>query len=140
MGAGTEALGAGAAAGLGAGASVTSEVSPGTELDRVRCARVFGRRPDDIDAAANAANASSSSSGSGSFTAAVDIDALEAHYLAGGRVDRVVGALISADKATIDLAFNQAAFHALFFTDYYLGREDDVDAFTSLLLADREDE
>lgn len=39
----------------------------------------------------------------------LDIDALEAHYLAGGRVDRVVGALISADKASIELAFNQAA-------------------------------
>jgi len=39
----------------------------------------------------------------------LNIDALEAHYLAGGRVDRVVGALISADKANIDLAFNQAA-------------------------------
>jgi len=34
---------------------------------------------------------------------------LESHYLAGGRVDRVVGALISADKANIDLPFNQAA-------------------------------
>ena len=34
---------------------------------------------------------------------------LEAHYLAGGRVDRVVTALISADKANIDLSFNQAA-------------------------------
>jgi uncharacterized protein YqfA (UPF0365 family) len=39
----------------------------------------------------------------------LDIDALEAHYMAGGRVDRVVGALISADKASIELAFNQAA-------------------------------
>ncbi len=34
---------------------------------------------------------------------------LEAHYLAGGRVDRVVTALISADKANIELSFNQAA-------------------------------
>ena len=34
----------------------------------------------------------------------LDINALEAHYLAGGRVDRVVGALISADKASIELA------------------------------------
>ena len=34
----------------------------------------------------------------------LDINALEAHYLAGGRVDRVVGALISADKARIELA------------------------------------
>ena len=34
---------------------------------------------------------------------------LEAHYLAGGAVDRVVRALISADKANIDLSFQQAA-------------------------------
>jgi len=39
----------------------------------------------------------------------ISIDQLESHYLAGGRVDRVVGALISADKANISLAFNQAA-------------------------------
>jgi uncharacterized protein YqfA (UPF0365 family) len=39
----------------------------------------------------------------------IGIDQLESHYLAGGRVDRVVGALISADKANIELAFNQAA-------------------------------
>jgi uncharacterized protein YqfA (UPF0365 family) len=39
----------------------------------------------------------------------LDINLLEAHYLAGGRVDRVVGALISADKANIELGFNQAA-------------------------------
>jgi len=39
----------------------------------------------------------------------IDINQLESHYLAGGRVDRVVGALISADKANIELAFNQAA-------------------------------
>ena len=39
----------------------------------------------------------------------LDINELEAHYLAGGRVDRVVGALISADKASIDLSFTQAA-------------------------------
>jgi uncharacterized protein YqfA (UPF0365 family) len=39
----------------------------------------------------------------------LDTNSLEAHYLAGGRVDRVVGALISADKANIDLTFNQAA-------------------------------
>jgi uncharacterized protein YqfA (UPF0365 family) len=34
---------------------------------------------------------------------------LEAHYLAGGDVERVVNALISADKATIELPFRQAA-------------------------------
>ena len=39
----------------------------------------------------------------------VDTDKLEAHYLAGGHVDRVVNALISADKANIGLTFQQAA-------------------------------
>jgi len=34
---------------------------------------------------------------------------LEAHYLAGGHVDRVVKALISADKANLGLPFQQAA-------------------------------
>ena len=34
---------------------------------------------------------------------------LEAHYLAGGTVDRVVRALISADKADIELVFQRAA-------------------------------
>lgn len=34
---------------------------------------------------------------------------LEAHYLAGGHVDRVVKALISADKANLGLPFEQAA-------------------------------
>jgi len=38
----------------------------------------------------------------------LDVNALEAHYLAGGNVHRVVGALISADKASIELGFNQA--------------------------------
>jgi uncharacterized protein YqfA (UPF0365 family) len=35
-------------------------------------------------------------------------DALEAHYLAGGHVARVVHALVSASKANIDLSFNMA--------------------------------
>ncbi len=35
--------------------------------------------------------------------------ALEAHYLAGGHVDRVVKALISADKANLGLTFERAA-------------------------------
>ncbi|TKG95540.1 UPF0365 family protein [Puteibacter caeruleilacunae] len=35
-------------------------------------------------------------------------DALEAHYLAGGRVANVVHALVSAEKANIDLGFNMA--------------------------------
>ncbi|MBX6362379.1 MAG: flotillin-like protein FloA [Gemmatimonadetes bacterium] len=34
---------------------------------------------------------------------------LESHYLAGGRVDKVVNALISADKAELALPFQQAA-------------------------------
>ncbi len=39
----------------------------------------------------------------------VPVDALEAHYLAGGTVDRVVFALISAQKAGINLTFARAA-------------------------------
>lgn len=39
----------------------------------------------------------------------LSIDQLEAHYLAGGQVDRVVKALISADKANMKLSFEQAA-------------------------------
>jgi uncharacterized protein YqfA (UPF0365 family) len=35
-------------------------------------------------------------------------DALEAHYLAGGHVEKVVHALVSAAKANIDLTFNMA--------------------------------
>ncbi|ADL12154.1 flotillin-like protein FloA [Acetohalobium arabaticum] len=37
------------------------------------------------------------------------IDRLEAHYLAGGNVDRVVDALIAAERADIDLTFERAA-------------------------------
>lgn len=42
--------------------------------------------------------------------AGIDIptDSLESHFLAGGNVSRVVQALIAADKANIDLAFNRA--------------------------------
>ena len=36
-------------------------------------------------------------------------DSLESHYLAGGKVSRVVQALIAADKANIELEFNRAA-------------------------------
>lgn len=36
-------------------------------------------------------------------------DKLEAHYLAGGNVDRVVNALIAAQRAQIDLGFERAA-------------------------------
>jgi len=39
----------------------------------------------------------------------VDTNKLEAHYLAGGNVQRVVNALISADKANIKLSFERAA-------------------------------
>lgn len=39
----------------------------------------------------------------------VDIPKLEAHYLAGGNVPKVVNALISATKANIDLSFDRAA-------------------------------
>jgi uncharacterized protein YqfA (UPF0365 family) len=40
---------------------------------------------------------------------ALSIDDLEAHFLAGGDVVRVVNALISADKANIDMPFKRAA-------------------------------
>ncbi len=39
----------------------------------------------------------------------VSSNTLEAHYLAGGRVQRVINALISADKANIPLTFEKAA-------------------------------
>ena len=39
----------------------------------------------------------------------VSIDKLEAHYLAGGNVDRVVDALIAAHRAQINLTFERAA-------------------------------
>ncbi|MFN3325618.1 MAG: flotillin-like protein FloA [Bryobacteraceae bacterium] len=39
----------------------------------------------------------------------ISIDDLEAHYLAGGNVTRVVNALISADKANIAMSFQRAA-------------------------------
>lgn len=35
-------------------------------------------------------------------------DGLEAHYLAGGHIERVVHALVSANKASIDLSFQMA--------------------------------
>lgn len=38
----------------------------------------------------------------------LDVSQLEAHYLAGGHVKRVVNSLISADKAKIDLDFERA--------------------------------
>jgi uncharacterized protein YqfA (UPF0365 family) len=38
----------------------------------------------------------------------LDAPQLEAHYLAGGHVQKVVNALISADKAAIDLSFERA--------------------------------
>jgi uncharacterized protein YqfA (UPF0365 family) len=39
----------------------------------------------------------------------VEQDQLEAHFLAGGHVDRVVDALIAADKAKLNLPFDRAA-------------------------------
>ena len=39
----------------------------------------------------------------------IDIGKLEAHYLAGGNVHKVVMALISADKANLGLTFERAA-------------------------------
>ncbi len=39
----------------------------------------------------------------------ISADDLEAHYLAGGNVTRVVNALISADKANIEMPFKRAA-------------------------------
>lgn len=39
----------------------------------------------------------------------IDTDTLESHYLAGGNVERVVKALISADKAGLGLKFQQTA-------------------------------
>lgn len=39
----------------------------------------------------------------------VNVNQLEAHYLAGGNVDRVVNALIAAQRADIDLTFERAA-------------------------------
>lgn len=38
----------------------------------------------------------------------VDSDSLEAHYLAGGNVERVIDALVAADKANIDLSLQRA--------------------------------
>lgn len=39
----------------------------------------------------------------------VPVDQLESHYLAGGRVEALVNALISADKANMNLTFQRAA-------------------------------
>ena len=39
----------------------------------------------------------------------IQIDELEAHYLAGGNINTVVDALIAAQRANIDLSFKQAA-------------------------------
>ncbi len=39
----------------------------------------------------------------------LDIDELEAHYLAGGNINAVIDALIAAERANIDLNFGQAA-------------------------------
>ena len=39
----------------------------------------------------------------------LNVNQLEAHYLAGGNVDNVVNALIAAHRADIDLQFERAA-------------------------------
>ena len=39
----------------------------------------------------------------------MSINQLESHYLAGGNVDRVVNALIAAQRANIPLVFERAA-------------------------------
>lgn len=39
----------------------------------------------------------------------LDLDDLEAHYLAGGNINAVIDALIAAERANIDLNFDQAA-------------------------------
>ncbi len=39
----------------------------------------------------------------------IDLGKLEAHYLAGGNVNNVINALISANKANLDLSFERAA-------------------------------
>ena len=44
----------------------------------------------------------------------VNVDQLEAHYLAGGDVDRVVDALIAAERAAIPLTFERAAIPLTF--------------------------
>jgi len=49
----------------------------------------------------------------------LSISDLEAHYLAGGNVERVARALISADKANIDLEFQRAAAIDLAGRDVY---------------------
>ena len=41
----------------------------------------------------------------------VSIDKMEAHYLAGGNIDRVINALIAAQRADIDLVFEQRGSH-----------------------------
>ena len=38
----------------------------------------------------------------------ISVNDLEAHYLAGGNVERVVNALISADKAELEITFARA--------------------------------
>ena len=40
---------------------------------------------------------------------AIDTDQLETHYLAGGNVDRVINALIAAERARIDLTYKMGA-------------------------------
>jgi uncharacterized protein YqfA (UPF0365 family) len=56
----------------------------------------------------------------------VDPQQLEAHYLAGGQVQKVVNALISADKANIDLTFERATAIDLAGRDVFLAVQTSV--------------
>lgn len=56
----------------------------------------------------------------------VDAQQLEAHYLAGGQVQKVVNALISADKANIDLTFERATAIDLAGRDVFLAVQTSV--------------
>ena len=55
----------------------------------------------------------------------VSIDKMEAHYLAGGNIDRVINALIAAQRADIDLVFERAAAIDLAGRDVLAGRADE---------------
>ena len=45
------------------------------------------------------------------------VNQLEAHYLAGGNVDNVVNALIAAERAGIELSFEQAVWNRIYLRD-----------------------
>ena len=54
---------------------------------------------------------------------AITRDELEAHYLAGGHVERVVHALVSASKANIDLGFQMATAYSLWHPVKFAGTD-----------------